>query len=55
MSMRRRLLSSLLVIVLGAGATWGYLYIQGRGSSPKYRLAKVERGPLTATVSAPET
>ncbi len=52
MGTRRRLLFFLLVVVLGAAATWGYLNIQSRGSSPKYRLAKVERGPLTATVSA---
>jgi HlyD family secretion protein len=52
MSVRKRFLSFLLVVVLGAGATWAYLYVQGRGGTPKYRLAKVERGSLTATVSS---
>jgi HlyD family secretion protein len=50
--MRQRVLSFLLVVVVGAGATWAYLYVQGRGGTPKHRFAKVERGPLTATVSA---
>ncbi|OLD29999.1 MAG: hypothetical protein AUI49_10085 [Candidatus Rokubacteria bacterium 13_1_40CM_2_68_13] len=34
------------------GAVWGYFYAQSRGSVPKYRLVRVERGPLTAAVSA---
>jgi HlyD family secretion protein len=31
---------------------WGYLYAQSRGSVPKFRTVRVERGPLTAAVSA---
>ena len=34
---------------------WAYLYTQSGGSAPKYRLARVERGPLTAAVSATGT
>jgi HlyD family secretion protein len=50
--MMRRILSLVLVAVLVGAGVWGYLYTQSRGSAPKYRLGKVERGPLTATVSA---
>ncbi|OGK98219.1 MAG: hypothetical protein A3D33_02320, partial [Candidatus Rokubacteria bacterium RIFCSPHIGHO2_02_FULL_73_26] len=42
----------LVVGALAGGAVWGYLYTQSVGSGPKYRLARVERGPLTAAVSA---
>src|SRR2546422_6204968 len=47
----KRLISIVVALLLGAGV-WGYLYAQGRNSSPKYRLAQVEQGPLTAAVSA---
>src|SRR5467141_3867324 len=48
----KRLISVVVVaLVLGAGV-WGYLYAQSRNSSPRYRLASLERGPLTAAVSA---
>jgi len=40
-------------VVLGvAAAVSGYFYVQSRGSAPQYRVARVERGPLTAAVSA---
>ena len=48
----KRLLWLLVVGALAGGAVWGYLYTQSVGSGPKYRLARVERGPLTAAVSA---
>lgn len=48
----RRVLSTVVVVLVVAGAVWGYLYVQSRGSAPQYRLARVERGPLTAAVSA---
>src|SRR5262250_2581844 len=48
----KRVVSLLVVAVLVGGAVWGYLYAQSRGSVPKFRLARVERGPLTAAVSA---
>ena len=48
----KRLLSLILVAgILGVGI-WGYLYTQARGSAPKFRTAKVERGALTAAISA---
>src|SRR5262245_5707055 len=48
----KRVVSLAVVAVLVGGAVWGYLYAQSRGSVPKYRLVRVERGPLTAAVSA---
>jgi HlyD family secretion protein len=48
----KRLISVVVVALLLGAGVWGYLYAQGRNSSPKYRLAQVERGPLTAAVSA---
>ncbi|HBH01050.1 MAG TPA: HlyD family secretion protein [Candidatus Rokubacteria bacterium] len=48
----KRALSLLVVGVLAGAAVWGYLYTQSGGSGPRYRLARVERGPLTAAVSA---
>jgi HlyD family secretion protein len=48
----KRLVSLVLVgLAVGAGVS-GYFYAQSRGNAPKYRLARVERGPLTAAVSA---
>src|SRR6267142_1722472 len=49
--MKRFIPIVVVALLLGAGV-WGYLYAQSRNSSPKYRLAQVERGPLTAAVSA---
>ena len=48
----KRLLSLLLVGLAAGAGVLGYLYTQSRGNAPKYRLARVERGPLTAAVSA---
>ncbi len=50
--MKRRLFTLLVVIVVAAVATGAWFYAQGRGAIPRYRFAKVEKGPLTATVSA---
>ncbi|MBI3031371.1 MAG: HlyD family secretion protein [Candidatus Rokubacteria bacterium] len=50
--MKRRLLSLFVIVLVAAGATGVWFYAQGRGGTPKYRVARVERGPLTATVSA---
>jgi HlyD family secretion protein len=49
--MKRFIPLTAVALLLGAGI-WGYLYAQSRNSSPKYRLASAERGPLTAAVSA---
>jgi HlyD family secretion protein len=48
----RRIVPVVVVALLAGGVVLGYLYTQSRGSAPKYRTARVERGPLTAAVSA---
>ena len=48
----KRLVPLALVGIVVAAAVSGYLYTQSRGAAPKYRTAKVERGPLTAAVSS---
>jgi HlyD family secretion protein len=48
----KRIVSVVIVAVLVGAGVWGYLYAQSRGNAPKYRLGKVERGPITAAVSA---
>ncbi len=42
----------LLAAVLGLGAWW---FSRGADDAPKYRLAKIERGPLTAAVASTGT
>src|SRR2546422_4378598 len=49
--MKRAIGLSLVVLVVAAGV-WGYFDVQSRGQGQGYRLARVERGPLTAAVSA---
>lgn len=49
--MKRFIILPVLALALGAGIS-GFLFAQSRNSSPKYRLASVEQGPLTAAVSA---
>ncbi len=48
----KRILSLSLVILLVAAGVWGYFYVQSRGQGQNYRLVRIERGPLTAAVSA---
>src|SRR3989440_1320557 len=48
----RRVLSLLVVAALAGAGVWAYLYTQSIGNAPKYKLARVEQGPLTAAVSA---
>ena len=48
----RRIVSVVIVAVLVGGGVLAYLYTQSRGNAPKFRVARVERGPLTAAVSA---
>ena len=55
MAMSRRAWIVVVMIVLAAGASGAWFYTQSRGSTPRFRSAKVERGPLTATVSATGT
>src|SRR3989449_10719260 len=48
----KRVVSLVVVAIWVGGAVWGYFYAQSGGNVPKYRLVRVERGPLTAAVSA---
>lgn len=48
----KRLVSVIIVALLAGVGVWGYFYAQSRGNAPKYRTGRVERGSLTAAVSA---
>jgi HlyD family secretion protein len=48
----KRVVSVVIVALVAGGALWAYLYAQSRGNVPKFRTVRVERGPLTAAVSA---
>jgi HlyD family secretion protein len=48
----KRIVSLVVVAALVGGGVWAYLYTQSRGNAPRYRTSRVERGPLTAAVSA---
>jgi HlyD family secretion protein len=48
----KRIVSLVVVAGLVGAGVWGYLYTQSRGSAPRYRTSRVERGPITAAVSA---
>jgi HlyD family secretion protein len=50
--MKRRLLSLVLVLVAAGGLVGAYLYTQSGGSQARFRTQAVERGPMTAAVSA---
>ena len=52
--MKRYLFLGLVTLAVAAGV-WGYFYVQSGGNAPQYRLGRVERGPLTAAVSATGT
>src|SRR3982074_404131 len=53
--MSRRLWILGVFLVLAATASGAWFYAQSRGSTPRFRTAKVERGPVTATVSSTGT
>ncbi len=55
MTMSRRWWILGVFLVLAAAASGAWFYAQSRGSTPKFRTAKIERGLLTATVSATGT
>src|SRR5215470_6903531 len=55
MAMSRRILILGVFLVLAATASGAWFYAQSRGSTPRFRTARLERGPLTATVSATGT
>jgi HlyD family secretion protein len=48
----KRVVSLVVVALVVGGAVWAYLYAQSRGNVQKFRTVRVERGPLTAAVSA---
>jgi HlyD family secretion protein len=48
----KRIVSLVVVAALVGAGVWGYFYTQSRGNAPRYRTSPVERGPLTAAVSA---
>ncbi len=52
---RRRALAVALVLIAAAAGAAGWWHLRGQAAAPEYRFAKVERGPLTATVSAAGT
>jgi HlyD family secretion protein len=52
--MRRWVSLGLVGLAVAAGLS-GYVYVQRRGQAQLYRVARVERGPLTAAVSATGT
>src|SRR6266481_6045690 len=55
MVMSRRLWILGVFLVLAATASGAWFYAQSRGSTPRFRTAKVERGPVTDTVSTTGT
>src|SRR5215813_826249 len=55
MAMRGRVWIVALMVVLVAAPGGAWFYAQSHGNAPRFRTAKIERGPLTATVSATGT
>jgi HlyD family secretion protein len=53
--MRRKLLLTAILLLLGASATAGYMYYNGRQSPVSYLTARVERGRIATTVNATGT
>ena len=54
-AVRRTALLVLIAVAIGAGAAAYFWSAREAGQAPAYRYAKVERGPLTATVAASGT
>ncbi len=55
MTMSRRWWVLGVFLMLAAAASGAWFYAQSRGSTARFRTAKIERGPITATVSATGT
>ncbi len=55
MTMSRRWWVLGVFLMLAAAASGAWFYAQSRGSTARFRTAKIERGPVTATVSATGT
>jgi len=52
---RRFFYAAGIVLLAGAAAAGAYLWLDDRGGATEYRLAKIERGNITAAVSATGT
>jgi HlyD family secretion protein len=52
---RRKLLLTAILLLLGGSATAGYLYYNSHQSPPSYLTARVERGRIATTVNATGT
>jgi hypothetical protein len=48
----KRIVSIVAVGLLVGVGIWGYSYARSRSGAPTYRLTRVDRGPVTAAVSA---
>jgi len=55
MTMSRRWWVLGVFLMVAAAASGAWFYAQSRGSTARFRTAKIERGPITATVSATGT
>lgn len=55
MNLRRLTLTSLTLALLAGGTYAGYRYFFAAADNPSYKFAAIERGPLTASVSATGT
>jgi HlyD family secretion protein len=53
--MRRKLLLTVIPLLLGGSATAGYLYLTGHQVPANYLTARVERGRIAATINATGT
>ena len=51
----RKALLAVLVLALGAAGVGGWYAVQNKGTEVRYRLAKVERGPIEVLVAANAT
>ena len=54
-SARRNVLAALVVLACAGAAWWAWTTFGARGNAPEYRVSKVERGSLVASVSAAGT
>ena len=53
--MRRKLLMTVILLLLGVSATAGYLYYSRHQAPPNYLTARVELGRIATTVNATGT
>ena len=53
--MKRAILAATVVLVLAAAGAWGWHALRGHDEAARYRLAKLERGPIEVAVAASGT